>query len=198
MRGLAHFKMKLGIYGGSFDPVHLGHLLVAQAAVEELGLQKVFFVPASRSPFKPEAQPAPDDLRLRLLRLALAGMNHCEIDEQEIVRGGASYTIETVRHFARTHPGAELFFLIGADNAAQLGLWREAAELAQLAVFVAVPRPGGVVAVFPTPFRGRTLKGFPFGISSSEIRTRVKAGLAIDHLVPAEVAEAIRAAQMYL
>jgi nicotinate-nucleotide adenylyltransferase len=190
--------MKLGIYGGSFDPVHLGHLLVAQAAVEELGLQKVFFVPASRSPFKPETQPAPDDLRLRLLRLALAGMNHCEIDGQEIARGGSSYTIETLRHFARIHPGAELFFLIGADNASQLGAWREAAELAQMAVFVAVPRPGEGEAVFPTPFRGRSLKGFPFGVSSSEIRARIKSGQAIDHLVPAAVGEAIRTAKMYL
>jgi len=102
--------MKLGIYGGSFDPVHLGHLLVARAAIEELGLQKLFFVPAASSPFKPESQPAPDELRLRLLRLALAGMKDCEVDRQEIDRGGTSYTIETLRHFARSFPGAELFF----------------------------------------------------------------------------------------
>jgi nicotinate-nucleotide adenylyltransferase len=190
--------MKLGIYGGSFDPVHLGHILVARAAIEELGLQKLFFVPASRSPFKPEKQPAPDDLRLRLLRLALAGMNDCEIDRQEIDRGGTSYTIETLRHFARTFPGAELFFLIGADNAAALAQWREAAELARLAVFVAVPRPGGSDAVFPQDFRSRTLRGFPIAISSSEIRARVRSGLPIDYLVPAAVVEAIQAAKMYL
>ena len=190
--------MKLGIYGGSFDPVHLGHVLVARAAIEELSLQKLFFVPASRSPFKPENQPAPDDLRLRLLRLALAGMNDCEIDRQEIDRGGTSYTVETLRHFARTFPGAELFFLIGADNAAALAQWREAAELARLAVFVAVPRPGGAGTVFPPDFRGQTLRGFPIAISSSEIRARVRAGLPIDHLVPATVAGAIQAAKMYL
>ena len=89
--------MKLGIYGGSFDPVHLGHLLVAQAAVEELGLDKIFFVPTAQSPFKPDSQPAPDAVRLQLLRLALAGKTNCEIDEQEIQRGGTSYTIDTLR-----------------------------------------------------------------------------------------------------
>jgi len=189
--------MKLGIYGGSFDPVHLGHLLVARAALDELGLDKLVFVPAARSPFKPEAQPGPHDLRLRLLRLALAGMNRCAVDGQEIARGGTSYSIETVRQFAQTFPGAELYFLIGADNAAQLGSWREAAELARLAEFVAVPRPGGADAVFPPPFRGRTLKGFPFAVSSSDIRARIKAGLPIDHLVPAAVVEAIQAEKMY-
>jgi nicotinate-nucleotide adenylyltransferase len=190
--------MKLGIYGGSFDPVHLGHLLVAQAAVEELGLDRLFFVPAAQSPFKPASQPAPDDFRLRLLRLALAGKPDCEVDGQEIRRGGISYTIETLRHFAKNFPGAELFCLIGADNAAKLNEWREAAELARLAEFVAVPRPGGAAAAFPPPFRGRTLKGFPVAISSSEIRARLKAGLCIDHLAPAAVVEAIHAAGIYL
>jgi nicotinate-nucleotide adenylyltransferase len=189
--------MKLGIYGGSFDPVHLGHLLVARAALEELGLDRLFFVPAAQSPFKPENQPAPAEVRLRLLRLALAGWPECEIDEQEIRRGGTSYTIETLRHFSQRFPGAELFYLIGADNAAKLNEWREAAELAALAEFVAVPRPGDAPVIFPPPFRGRLLKGFPFAVSSSEIRARVKAGRPIDQLVPAAVAEAIHAAGIY-
>src|SRR5882757_10979737 len=189
--------MKLGIYGGSFDPVHLGHLLVAQAAVEELGLDRLFFIPAAQSPFKPENKPAPDAVRLQLLRLALAGRTNCEVDEQEIRRGGTSYTIETLRDYAKKFPGAELFYLIGADNAAKLNEWREAGELAKLAEFVAVPRPGGAVPVFPPPFRGRMLKGFPLGVSSSQIRARVKAGLPIDQLVPAFVAEAIRNLQLY-
>ena len=94
--------------------------------------------------------------------------------------------------------GAELFYLIGADNVPKLNEWREPAELARLAEFVAIPRPGGVAAVFPPPFRGRMLRGFPFGVSSSEIRARVKAGQTIDNLVPPAVAEAIRAAGIYL
>jgi nicotinate-nucleotide adenylyltransferase len=190
--------MKIGLFGGSFDPVHLGHLLAAQAAVEELGLDRLYFIPAAQSPFKPENQPAPAPARLQLLRLALAGKMNCEIDDQEIQRSGVSYTIETVRDYVKRFPRAELFYLIGADNAAKLNEWREAGELAKLTEFVALPRPGGTTAAFPQPFRGRTLKGFPLAVSSSEIRVRVKAGLPIESLVPPAVAEAIRVASLYL
>jgi nicotinate-nucleotide adenylyltransferase len=190
--------MKLGLFGGSFDPVHLGHLLVAQAAVEELGLDKLFFIPAAQSPFKSENKPAPDAIRLQLLRLALAGKTNCEVDDQEIRRGGISYTIETLRDYAKQFPKAELFYLIGADNAAKLNEWREPAELAKLAEFVAIPRPGGAPTVFPPPFHGRTLKGFPFDVSSSQIRARMKAGLPVENLVPSSVAEAIHAAKLYV
>src|ERR1019366_164514 len=133
-----------------------------------------------------------------MLRLALAGRTNCEIDEQEIRRSGISYTIETVRDYIRRFPKAGLFYLIGADNAAKLNAWREAGELAKLAEFVAIPRPGEAMANFPPPFRGRMLKGFPLGVSSSEIRARVKAGLPVDHLVSPPVAEAIRNSRLYL
>ena len=190
--------MNIGIYGGSFNPVHLGHLLVAQAAIEELALDKLFFVPAAQSPFKTENEIAPAEIRLRLLRLALAGKTHCEIDEQEIRRGGISYTIDTLRDYAKKFPNAKLFYLIGADNIAKLNEWREADELARLAEFVAVPRPGEIPSEFPRSFRGRMLKGFPIEISSSQIRARVKAGLPIEPLVPPFVAGAIRAAKIYI
>jgi nicotinate-nucleotide adenylyltransferase len=189
--------MKIGLFGGSFDPVHLGHLLVAQAAVEELGLDRLFFIPAAQSPFKPESRPAPVAARLQLLRLALAGRANCEIDEQEIRRGGVSYTVDTLRDYRKRFPTAELFYLIGADHAAKLGDWHEAGELAKLAEFVVVPRPGEGTVKFPKSFRGRILKGFPVEISSSQIRARVKAGLPIDPLVPPFVAEAIRTAGIY-
>lgn len=189
--------MKLGIYGGSFDPVHLGHLLVAQAAMEELGLDRLFFVPAAQSPFKPESAPAPGAMRLQWLRLALAGKSNCEVDDREIRRGGISYTVDTLRDYAKRFPAAQLFYLIGADNAAKLNEWREPGELARLAEFVAIPRPGGAAPVFPQPFRGRTLKGFPFAISSSEIRARIRSGLTIEHLVPPAVREALLAAKAY-
>jgi len=190
--------MKLGLLGGSFDPIHLGHLLVAQAAMEELALDRLFFIPAAQSPFKPESKPAPAPVRLQLLRLALAGKTNYEIDEQEIRRGGVSYTIVTLRDYTQRFPQAELFYLIGADNAPKLNEWREANELAKLAEFVAIPRPGGLAANFPPPFRGRTLKGFPLGVSSSEIRARLKAGLPIDQFVPPPVAEAIRGGRFYV
>ena len=159
--------MKLGIYGGSFDPIHLGHLLVAQAAVEELGLDRLYFVPAAQSPFKPERQPAPAAVRLQLLRLALAGQTHCEVDDQELRRGGISYTVDTLRDYARRFPAAELFYLIGADNAAKLNAWRAAAELARRAEFVTIPRRGGAPRVLPRPCRGGQVRGFPCAFSSS-------------------------------
>lgn len=190
-------ELKIGIYGGSFDPVHLGHLLVAQAALEELALDRLFFVPAAQSPFKTENQTAPAEVRLRLLRLALAGRTNCEVDEQEIRRGGISYAIETVRDYAKRFPRAKRFYLIGADHVAKLNAWHEAGELAKLAEFVVVPRPGEPAAPFPEPFRGRSLKGFPVEIASSQIRARVKAGLPIESLAPPAVAEAIRAAKLY-
>jgi nicotinate-nucleotide adenylyltransferase len=190
--------VNLGLFGGSFDPIHLGHLLVAQAAREELGLDRLFFIPAAQSPFKPDAKPTAANERLRLLRLALAGQTNCEVDDQEIRRGGVSYTVETVRDYVARFPRAKLFYLIGADNVAHLPKWREAQELAWLVEFVAIPRPGEADAAFPAPFRGRTLKGFPLGVSSSQIRARVKAGLPVGNLVPTAVAEAIRNNRLYL
>ena len=191
-------QMKLGIFGGSFDPVHLGHLMVAQSAMEELDLDRLFFVPAAQSPFKPDSRPAPASVRLQMLRMACASRPDYEVDAQEIMRGGVSYTIDTVRDFAHRFPGAGLFYLIGADHVAKLPLWREAKDLARMAEFVVIPRPGEEVSAFPEPFRGRALAGFPFAVSSSQIRERVKAGLRIDHLVPAPVVEVIRNNGLYL
>jgi nicotinate-nucleotide adenylyltransferase len=190
--------MKLGLFGGSFDPVHLGHLLVAQAAREELELTRLYFIPAARSPFKPTTEPSPAAIRLRLLRLALAGQTQCEVDEQEITRGGVSYSIDTVRDYTQRFPQAKLFYLIGADHIAQLPKWREAGELARLVEFVVIPRPGEKSAPLPSPFRGRSLTGFPLGVSSSQIRARAKGGLPIDWLVLPAVAEAIRNNRLYL
>ena len=189
---------RIGLFGGSFDPVHYGHLLVAQAAWEELRLSRIFFIPAAQSPFKPESNPAAPSQRLRLLRLALAGESRYEIDEQELKRGNVSYSIQTVRAYASRFPQSELFYVIGADHIAQLPKWRSAEELADLAQFVVIPRPGEPPGLLQPPFRQCTLAGIPSGISSSKIRGRVKAGLPIDLLVPAAVAEAIRNDSLYL
>jgi nicotinate-nucleotide adenylyltransferase len=188
---------RLGLFGGTFDPVHCGHLLVAQAAVEELSLDRLFFIPAAQSPFKPERVAAPAPERLRLLRLALTGQTRCTIDPQEIDRGGVSFSIETLRDYRQRFPQAQLFYLIGADHVGTLPLWREADALADLAEFVVIPRPGQTPAQFPAPFRGRELVGFPLGVSSSQIRARVQAGLSLQGLVPDAVAEAIRNSGLY-
>ena len=189
---------RIGLFGGSFNPVHLGHLLVAQAAREELALSRLFFIPAAQSPFKPESVPAPAGARLQLLRLALVGQTECEIDDQETRRGGVSFSIDTVRDYAQRFPAAELFYLIGADHVGQLPQWREAEALARLVEFVVIPRPSQPRGETPSPFRTRHLRGFPLGVSSSQVRERVKAGLPIELLVGPVVAEAIGKNRLYL
>ena len=189
---------RIGLYGGSFNPIHTGHVLVGRAAIEELKLDRLFYIPAAQSPFKTDVQPAPGQLRLAMVRLALAGHLQCEVDDTELRRGGTSYTIDTVRDYACRFKEAKLFYLIGADNLGSLPEWREATLLAELIEFIIISRPGDTTAAIPPPFRGRSLVGFPFGVSSSQIRTRIKAGQAIDHLVPVAVAEFIRNNRLYL
>jgi nicotinate-nucleotide adenylyltransferase len=188
----------IGLFGGSFNPVHLGHVLIAQAALQELALSKLFFIPAAQSPFKPEAHLAPAPERLRLLRLALAGQNRCSIDEQELIRGGISYSIDTVRGYKARYPEAALWYIIGGDHVGLLPKWRLAEELAGLVQFAIVPRPGQMPAHLPSPFRGTPLRGFPLDISASEIRERVRTGLPIRWLVPPAVEEAIQNNRLYL
>jgi nicotinate-nucleotide adenylyltransferase len=187
----------IGLFGGSFDPVHLGHLLVAQAAREEVGLERLFFIPAAQSPFKPDSHPSSPNFRLQMLRIALVGKTWCELDEQEVRRGGVSYSIDTVKDYRRRFPKADLYYLIGGDHVAQLPKWRNADELASLVQFVVIPRPGQKEPVFPPPFVGRQLNGFPLGVSSSQIRARIKAGLSAEHLLAPGVEEAIRNNRLY-
>lgn len=190
--------MRIGIYGGSFDPVHLAHVLVAQTAIEEARLDRVIFVPAAQSPFKPERKPTDGKIRAALLRYALAGLPWSDVDTFEIDKGGVSYTIDTVRHFRERLRDAELFWLIGADHVEQLPKWKDSGELARLLTFLVIPRPGELLIRPPEGFRTQTLKGFPFGLSGSEIRARVKAGLPIDMLTGPVVAQAIRNYGLYL
>ena len=187
---------RIGLFGGSFDPVHIGHLLVAQAAFEELALDRLFFIPAAQSPFKPGRQPAPALVRLQMLRMALCRRPHYEVDPQEVQRGGVSYTINTVRAYARRFPEAQLMYLIGADHVSALPLWREAEDLARLVQFVVIPRPGQAVEA-PRPFRITQLDGWPLQLSSSEIRDRVRDKLVIEHFVPFGVEEAIAQNGLY-
>jgi nicotinate-nucleotide adenylyltransferase len=190
--------LRIALFGGSFDPVHLGHLLVARAALEELELDRVYFIPAARSPFKPDSRPAPAKERVRLLRLALAGMPGCSVDEQELERGGVSYTVETVRRYIEHFPRARIHWVIGADHVASLPSWREAQALAKLAHFIVVRRPSANEMPLPPPFQGVCLQGFPLAVSSSQVRERIRRGLSVDQLTTPAVAEAIRKNRLYL
>lgn len=189
--------MKLGLYGGTFDPVHWGHVLVAQSAREEIGLDRVIFLPAAQSPFKLDDSQSAAATRVRLLRIALAGLSHFQVDPSEILRGGVSYTIDTVENFRLRYPRDDLFWLIGADHVAGLPQWREANRLAGLVQFVVIPRPGAPVSLPDTGFRLRWLRGWPLAISSSEIRDRAAKGLSLAGFVDTAVAEIITREGLY-
>ena len=135
-------KQRIGLFGGTFDPVHRGHILVAQAAMEEARLDRLFFIPAARSPFKEASTPSSGADRLRWLRLALSGHPRYEVDSSEIQRGGVSFAIDTVRAYQNCFPDAQLCYLIGADHVEKLPLWRESQNLAESLEFLVVPRPG--------------------------------------------------------
>jgi nicotinate-nucleotide adenylyltransferase len=189
---------RIGIFGGTFDPVHLGHLLVAVAAREEMLLDQLVFVPASRSPFKPDRLPAPDALRLRMLRLALVGLEWSVVSDLELRRGGVSYTVDTARAMRERCREDRLFLLIGEDQLAGLPHWREAQELWHLVEFLIIPRPGSEARPLPVGIRWHRLRGWPVAVSSSEVRQRLREGRAVDHLVPPPVAEVIRHNRLYL
>jgi nicotinate-nucleotide adenylyltransferase len=189
---------RVGIFGGSFDPVHRGHLMVAYAAREEVGLDRLIFVPANRSPFKPQQTPATSALRMKMLRLALAGLEWCSVSDLELRRPGVSYTIDTVRSLQEQVAAAAWFLLIGEDHLAALRQWRDADELMQRVEFLVVPRPGTPLTRGETGVKSHRLAGWPVQISSSDIRRRVRDGLTVDHLVPTAVAEVIRHNGLYL
>ena len=187
----------IAVFGGSFDPVHNGHVMIARSALAELELDRLIVMPAAQSPFKPDQTLAPAAARMEMLRAAFSGEPEIEISSWELDRGGVSYSIETLRALAAEHPEAQLFYLIGADHVATLPQWREADALAAAATFVVVPRPGAPEEAFPQPFSGRYLQGKPMAISASEIRTRLRAGRSVANFVPPPVAQLLNSMQIY-
>lgn len=187
---------KVALFGGTFDPIHIGHLLVAQAAVEEKHLDWLIFIPAAISPFKTRHPVAPADCRVKFLRLALAGWNRCSIDLIEIKKGGISYTIETVRQYRQQLPEAELFLIIGADHLSLLPHWKDADKLANEVTFVVAPRPGVEVKV-PKGFKIEFLNSVYVGISSTELRERIATGRSWRLWLPEPVAQAIESCMCY-
>lgn len=187
----------IAVFGGSFDPVHNGHVMIARSALAELELDRLIVMPAAQSPFKPDQTLAPAAARMEMLRAAFSGEPEIEISSWELDRGGVSYSIETLRALAAEHPEAQLFYLIGADHVATLPQWREGEALAAAATFVVVPRPGAPEEAFPQPFSGRYLQGKPMAISASEIRERLRAGRSVANFVPPPVAQLLNSMQIY-
>ncbi len=183
--------MRLGILGGSFDPVHHGHLILARAAREELALDRVLLVPASLSPHKPGSTPASADDRMEMLRLAIGDEPGLECSGLELLRPAPSYTVDTLRELAASHPGAELVLLIGEDNVEKFHTWQEAETLPQLAHIVVLERAAGA------PHHAWPVVRRIVDISSTDIRRRAAQGQSIRYLTPEAVCDYIRRKGLY-
>jgi len=184
-----------GILGGSFDPVHHGHLIAADRAAEALGLDRVLFVPCAVQPLKPSGPVAAADHRRAMLSLALAGHPRFALDALELERSGPSYTVDTVRAVRARDPDERLVLIVGADAAADLGRWRAVDEIARLAEVAVLTRPGAPEV--RSAFVGRFVATPAIEISASEIRARCLAGRSIRYLVPDAVAEYIERNGLY-
>ena len=182
---------KLGIFGGTFDPIHHGHLILARDAVETLPLDRLIFVPAAISPHKLERKPTAPEVRLEMLRAAVDGDPRFAVDAMELERASPSYAVDTVETLRQREPDAEFFYLIGEDNIARLPSWHRFPDLSRLAQFVVLNR-SGQDAVHPYPAIRRHLD-----ISATDIRKRVASGQSIRYLVPTAVEEIIRQRQLY-
>ncbi len=193
-------RRALGILGGTFDPPHVGHLMVAQDVLEALGLDRVVFVPARVPPHKEGLSISPPDVRLAMLRAAVGDDPRFEVSELELRREGASYSVDTLRRLREERPEHELFFIIGADQFAELDTWREPEEIARLARLVVIPR-GGTEPGAPPPgldVEYDVVDVTRIGLSSTDIRERVRAGRSIRYLVPEGVLEIIEAHALYI
>ncbi len=182
---------RIGIYGGSFDPIHHGHLILAREALESLHLAEVIFIPAAQSPHKAHLEPAPAELRWEMLTWALAGEPGFASSRLEIDRPPPSYTIDTIEQLHAENPGTELFYLLGEDNLPKLESWHRFEDLRGLVRFVILDRSGDGVE-YPYPAIRRKID-----ISATTIRNRVASGQSIRYLVPEAVEQIIRRENLY-
>ena len=182
---------KIGLYGGSFDPIHNGHLILARDAMERLELDKVVFLPAGISPHKLDRPPAPPEARCQMLAAAIADEPRFEMDLCEIERERPSFTVDTVQLFRKRYPGTKLYYFIGDDNLPELDTWRDIANLRESAQFVVLSRAGmPFLSEFPTITRH-------IEISSTEIRNRVARGLSVRYMVPLPACDVIAKLGLY-
>jgi len=182
---------KIAIYGGTFDPVHHAHLILARHAIETLGLDKVILVPAAISPLKKAAPVASGEVRLAMLQAAIKGEPEFEVDECELLRPPPSYTIDTVEEIRRRECDAAIYCLIGEDNVEQLPRWHRFNELKKMVRFVVLDRSG------KQPSHSYQLIHRRIDISATEIRRRVAQNESIRYLVPDSVEEIIQREKLY-
>jgi nicotinate-nucleotide adenylyltransferase len=181
---------RVGVFGGTFDPVHVGHLAIANAALDELGLDRVYFVPARRSPLKPEGPTASTEDRLAMLTAAIADEPRFRVSPIELDRKGPSFTVDTLEALRSE---GELFLILGSDAYADFERWREPARIKSLATIVLAARPGAPNA----PAGARMLDSPLMDISSRELRARAARGRSLRYLVPGAVLRHIEEHRLY-
>jgi nicotinate-nucleotide adenylyltransferase len=192
--------MRLAIFGGSFDPPHVGHLLAAEDAIEQLTLDRVVLVPTATQPLKVGRAVATAEQRLAMARLLVGGDGRYEVSAVEVERAGLSFTVDTLEHFAAAYPEAERFLLLGADVLATFGQWREPERVLKLARTVVLERAGDPATALPAGMDAKALMRLPtrrVDVSSTEIRRRVGNGKSIRGFVTDSVAAFIARAGLY-
>lgn len=200
--------MRLGVYGGTFSPVHLGHLIMAQDAMEQFELDEVLWVPCHIPSHKSTDSLPAVEHRVAMLDLALENDLRMRWSDMEILRGGTSYTIDSIRTLREEQPEDDLFFIIGSDSVFDLHVWKDIEELAKLCTFVTVARPGFDVERITAEetklsppvvmnLRAHVTVGHAVDISSSDIRARVAESLSIQYLVPDPVRMYIHEHHLY-
>lgn len=190
--------MKIGILGGSFDPVHAGHLTLAREAEAQFKLDKIFFIPALIPPHKREdLSLAPASHRARMVELAIFGNPRWELSDIELARPGVSYTVETLRELRKIYPDPhQLFFIVGADSALDLKKWRDPEEILLLSEWIVAPRPAHPLPQ-KLPSRMHWLEMTPVSISASELREKIRRGDDVSQWVPGKVMDYIRRTGLY-
>ena len=196
---VAALHVKIGFLGGSFDPIHFGHLLAAQDDYEQHKLDRLVIVPASQSPMKPGDMQSTAADRLAMVRAATEWDTRMEVSDFELQRGGVSYTIDSARHFRALYPRDELYWVIGGDQLPQLHLWKDIGELAALVEFIFLERPGFPVRAAPSVpgLRLHRCDGHLLAISSTELRERTRRHLSLDYFVPHKAIVYIREKALY-
>ena len=191
--------MKIGFLGGSFDPVHFGHLIAAQDVLEQYHLDRLILVPAAQAPLKPADVKSGAEDRLAMLRAATEWDHRLELSDYELTKGGISYTIDSVRHFQAIYPRDELFWIIGGDQLPLLHRWKDIGELAKLVEFIFLERPKHPTKPHPEipGLRLHRCDGHLIEISSSELRRRAQQGLSLHYFCPQKVIAYIEAKRLY-
>ncbi|MFA5062644.1 MAG: nicotinate-nucleotide adenylyltransferase [Candidatus Omnitrophota bacterium] len=187
--------MKIGILGGTFNPVHIGHLILAEEAREKLGLDKIIFVPVNLPPHKGNQDIADAASRFKMLKLAVKGNKYFGVSDIEIKREGRSYTIDTIRVFKKKFPCDQFYFIIGSDLLKYLDEWKDLDEISKLVKFVTATRPGYPLENIPPHFE--TLKIRAVDVSGFQVRQCIKENKSFRYVVPESVFNFINKKRLY-